>query len=465
VKARFQLILAFALLSTCPCLRAQVTLLKTFTNPAPSIAFGFGIDLAMVGTDKVLIGSYGAAFLFHRDGTLLKTITNPAAGALFGRTVAAVGTNALLIGSYEHNVVPISGGMANLFSIDGTLLTTFTNPVPTSGDWDYFGVHLHAMGNDAVLIGAPLTTDLGVHRTGLACRFSTNGDLLNTFTNPSPAQSDYFGDGIVTVGDNLVIVGATGDDTGAEDAGIAYLFHSSGNLLNTFTNPTPQDSEGFGFPVVALGSDKLFIGATQDRQGGERMGAVYLFSTNGTLLNTFTDPTPELYGLFGRAVTPIGADLVVIGDYTDGTLGTLSGAAHLFRTDGTFLNTITNPMPQSPTSTSGDRFGFAIALAGAGKVLIGADGDDAAGTDKGVAYLYSIDFSVLNPKLRITATPSNAVVVAWPGPSTGWALQFSTNLTTSNWTDVTNLVVAVGSENQVVFSPMSDRKYFRLFHH
>jgi len=432
-----------------------VTLLTTFTNPAPSIASSFGVALAAVGADKVLIGAQGAAFLFQHDGTLLTTFTNPTPDVfnLFGRDVAAVGTNALVIGAYANNVEPTHGGAAYLFSTDGTLLTTFTNPVP--GDRDVFGVHLAALGNDKVLIGAHGATDLGVKWTGLAYLFNTNGTLLTSFTNPSPAYFASFGDGVAVIGEDLVIIGATGGPSGVNDSGIAYLYDSSGTRLTTITNPTPNGSEGFGAPVLALGTDKLFIGATAAWQGNYRMGAVYLFSTNSTLLTTITNPSPEPSGIFGRSVAVVDSETVLISDYERAQL---SGAAYLFHTDGTLLNTITNPTPQE-----GDRFGYEMKKLGPDRILIGADGDDAAGTDKGAAYLYSVDFCLLNPKLRIIPTSSDAVIVAWAAPSTGWVLQSNTNLTLNDWTDVTNAVAAGSGENQVTHSPLSDQKYFRLF--
>jgi len=71
----------------------------------------------------------------------------------------------------------------------------------------------------------------------------TAGQLLHTFHNPAPAQDDQFGRSVTAVGDNL-LVGAYQDDTGARDAGAAYLFDAhSGELLQTFLNPTPADDD------------------------------------------------------------------------------------------------------------------------------------------------------------------------------------------------------------------------------
>ena len=65
------------------------------------------------------------------------------------------------------------------------------------------------------------------------------------------------------------------------------------------------------------------------------------------------------------------------------------------------------------------------------------------------------------PLLRIFLT-NNTAVVAWPAPSTGFTLQVNTNLATTNWVVAGGTVNVVGSENQVVVSPPSGNRYYRL---
>jgi hypothetical protein len=48
--------------------------------------------------------------------------------------------------------------------------------------------------------------------------------LLTTFINPTPAIGDYFGSSLV-VGSDHVLIAAFQDDTGAQNAGAAYLFN------------------------------------------------------------------------------------------------------------------------------------------------------------------------------------------------------------------------------------------------
>ena len=93
-------------------------------------------------------------------------------------------------------------------------------------------------------------------------------------------------------------------------------------LLRTFNNPTPAAEHDFGAAIDALGSDRVLIGAPNDDITATNAGIVYLFHTNGTLLTTFTNPSPAYSGwfgsdLFGSAVAVVGNDLVLTGSPHD----------------------------------------------------------------------------------------------------------------------------------------------------
>ena len=52
------------------------------------------------------------------------------------------------------------------------------------------------------------------------------------------------------------------------------------------TKPTPADYDWFGISVAAVGSDRVLIGANWDNTGADNAGAAYLLSTDGALLTT-----------------------------------------------------------------------------------------------------------------------------------------------------------------------------------
>jgi hypothetical protein len=67
-----------------------------------------------------------------------------------------------------------------------------------------------------------------------------------------------------------------------------------------------------------------------------------------------------------------------------------------------------------------------------------------------------------SPLLTITVTGPSTVVVSWPYPSTGFALQQNGDLVTANWTSVGTSPVHVGDNWQVTVSPPTGNLFFRL---
>jgi hypothetical protein len=243
----------------------------------------------------VLVGAHGdhfganlggAAYLFSTNRTLLTTFTNPtpASGDRFGIAVAAVGADKVLVGADRDDGGTLRAGVAYLFHINGALLATFLNPTPTFGD--AFGAAVTAVGLDKVLIGANADNSNG-NDGGAAYLFNTSGTLLTTLTNPTPTSGDQFGVSMSAVDANHVLIGAGSDDSGV---GAAYLFNTGGTLLWTFHNPAPANGDLFGNAVAAVGTGKILVGAPQDDAGATDSGATYLFAlesyTPGLLADT-----------------------------------------------------------------------------------------------------------------------------------------------------------------------------------
>lgn len=183
-----------------------------------------------------------------------------------------------------------SAGLAQ----SNVLITAFTNPVPKS--FGNFGWSVAVVGDNRVLIGAP-GNKTGIDNNGVAYLFSTNGALLTTFTNPLPQTGDFGRS--VAIGGGLVLIDR-------------YLFNTNGVLLTTFTNPTPASVFGFGSSIAAVGSDRVLIGADGYDFGVTNSGAAFLFSTNGALLVTLTNPSPGNH-LFGHSVAAAFKDKLVVG--------------------------------------------------------------------------------------------------------------------------------------------------------
>jgi hypothetical protein len=66
------------------------------------------------------------------------------------------------------------------------------------------------------------------------------------------------------------------------------------------------------------------------------------------------------------------------------------------------------------------------------------------------------------PYLSVSRTTTNTVLVAWPYPSEGFALQQNGSLGTTNWVGVSNAPVQVGQQWQLIALPPAGNKFYRL---
>ena len=435
--------------------------ITTFTSPQPVDVRAFPSSIAAVGTDRVLIGaaydaSYtdvGRAYLFSTNGTLLVTIINRdrTTRGYFGFAVAALGSDRLIISAPGSG---ISSGKVYLLDTNGGLLTAFTNPIGNSAG-DSFGHSVATLGNDRVLIGAPYGGRAGSD-AARAFLFRTNGALLATFTHPVSKIDSGFGSVVAALGSEGVLIGAPFDDTAGRQAGVAHLFSTNGTLLTTFTNPTPAAGDIFGWFVATVSSDRVLISSPGDDTAGTNAGAAYLFSTDGTLVNTFMNPG-HASEVLGRSLTAVGSDRVLIG--TSG-----SEKAYLFGTNGALLTTIGRNSTLGRTISNQDP--ASVAPWGAPVVSLGNDLVLVSTTPPvwdyrdGEAYLFSIS---PRPSLNIWLTATNTVVISWPSAVTNFFLQENVASVSVNWSNVTAEIRNNGTNKTVIVSPAERSRFYRLF--
>jgi hypothetical protein len=396
-------LLALAALTMAGGTEADPLAVISLQKPSPTEGDSFGFAVAFVD-GNVLVGApgddtgatdAGAAYLFDgNSGALLQTFLNPtpAASDRFGEAVAADPYDQVLVGAPGDDTGATDAGAAYLFDANsGALLQTYLNPTPAASD--RFGEAVAADLEYRVLVAAP-GDDTGATDAGAAYVLDSEfGVVLKTFLNPTPAASDRFGEAVAADYNSRVLVGAPGDDAGATDAGAAYLFDANnGALVWTFLNPTPAASDSFGESVAATYSGGL-VGAPGDDTGATDSGAAYVFSfIGGGLGRTYAHPTPAIGQLFGASVGSI-SHWVMVGAPGDDTGATDAGAAYLFdEVGGVLVQTYLNPTP-----AASDSFAQSVAVRHPGRVggmvaAVGAPGDDLGGvTDVGSAYIFATD--------------------------------------------------------------------------
>jgi hypothetical protein len=285
----------------------------------------------------------------------------------FGASVAS-SPRGILVGIPGQEV-----GAAALFdATSGALRGVLHSPVPSHD----FGRTVAADGS-VLAISAPDTRVIRFFDADSLAAIGTIDDP-NPLVPPDQHAIDEFGAALAISG-NRVVVGAPFDDSDGEDAGAAYLFDRSGGAPVRLHSGAPFPGARFG-TSVALAADDVIV--SESAEGApDHTGSVYGFSARtGELEWTIAAPPSVAHRLFGFAVAADGAYLVVGAPCRDGD--PQSGAAVVYRrATGTLLRTFTAPSPETC-----DFFGSAVA-AGGGLVVVGAR---LAGTpDTGAVHIFS----------------------------------------------------------------------------
>ena len=331
---------------------------------APSAIAPWGIGNPNAPTSAV----NGVIFQFDVNGTLLNTLFDVGTTSFveeFGYAMMSFNGN-YLVGSPNY----ATSGRAYLRNAGIGNGTVFANPGPTGADrfGEAVASWFSTYPNSA--IGAP-RKNIPVVFSGVVHLFNNfNGALSATLTNPVPTGNAYFGSALLAFGGAGLFVGAPGG--GAGSSGVVYFYpnlQASQAATVVFTNPAPTVYDNFGQSLAAMGTARVLIGAPNDDAGATDAGAAYLFNTNGTLLTTFLNPAPATNGWFGKAITAVGSDKVLISAPGNGS----GGVVYLFNTNGTLLGIYKNPR-----AMSGDSFGWSLAPVGTDRVLVGAPTANAA---------------------------------------------------------------------------------------
>ena len=66
------------------------------------------------------------------------------------------------------------------------------------------------------------------------------------------------------------------------------------------------------------------------------------------------------------------------------------------------------------------------------------------------------------PLLSIQFTSASIVVVSWPSPSTGFALQENSDLISTNWVNAPQAVSDNGTNKFITVSPPAGHRFYRL---
>jgi hypothetical protein len=359
------------------------------------------------GEDSGVAGVYSAA-----TGALLHLLVNPLPenGSRFGWS-AAISGNRVVIGVPGGDSGANDAGIACIFDLSSPTpsvpLHILENPNPAAND--RFGTSVAIAGN-RVIVGAPLG-DSGTGDAGCTYIYELTGATPTLpalqLNHPDPAGRNF--GHVVALSGSRLAVGAP-QEGGSGDSSRVYLYDLSqpgpATPVLTLADATPATNESFG-RALALAGDTLVVAAPQEDTGADNAGIAYVYDlasgTPGIPDLTLPNPAPALNDAFGSSLALSGSRLVV-GNPLDDQGGSDSGRIHVFdlgsATPAVPTHVIDNPGPQS-----NDQFGHSVAITGT-RVLTGAHGDNTGVSDSGSAYFFELGSATPAVPVRTINTPS-----------------------------------------------------------
>ncbi len=303
-----------------------------------------------------------------------------------------------MVGAPYDDTGAINAGSAYVYDLVSVTpsvpLAKLNNPSPATHD--YFGYSV-AVSGTRVVVGA-YGDDTGASNAGSAYVYDLASGTptipVATLNNPAPEIDDYFGWSVAISG-TRVVVGASRDDMGADMAGSAYVYDLSSSTptvpVHTLNNPSPAASDSFGISVAISGT-RAVVGASNDDTGATNAGSVYVYDlSTGTPtvpVATLHNPGPEIGDQFGTSVA-ISSTRVVVGAYSDNTNANNGGSAYIYDLSSGTPNVPTATL-NNPSPEIDDLFGMSVAISGT-RVVVGADRDNTGTSDAGSAYVYDLD--------------------------------------------------------------------------
>ena len=395
------------------------TIVQTITSSDAAASDNFGYSVAIDGNYAIVGAFYedpdgttnaGAAYIYVRNtstGAWFEqqklTASDKAANDEFGYSVSLSGDYAI-VGARRKNSYE---GAAYIYTRD-----------PTSGQWgseykiqasdkatgDRFGESVSISG-DYANVGAPYG-DGNLVDTGAIYIFTRSGTSWTQQAKLKASDAIVDGDALgysVGISGNYAIAGAYRH---VAETGAVYIFVKNGTSWSDHQKLTVSDGGRFGWSV-AIDGDYAVCGSPTSNSN---TGAAYIFKRDG-VTNTWSEHQKltaydaAVNYSFGTSVA-IDGDYVIVGesDYDTSTL-TNSGAAYIFKRDGT--SWIHHEKLTASDAASNDVFGRGVSLSG-DYAIVGAFGENSS---TGAAYIYELTpvagltFDNYN-KFSLTNTPT-----------------------------------------------------------
>jgi len=312
----------------------------------------FGESVALAG-DTVVVGTswhdanattdQGAAYVFVRNGTTWSqqaqlVAADGASQDRFGYSVALDGETALVGAPYDDVDSDVNQGSAYVFVRSGTSWSQQAQLIASGGaSQDRFGYSV-ALDGETALVGVPYSdrgADADQGAAYVFVRSGTGWSQQAQFTAAAGDAADFFGGAVALAGDTA-LVGAYGDDVGANaNQGSAYVFARNGTTWSQQAQLVASDGAGqdwFGCSVALQGETALVgtIWHDVDANTNTDQGAAYVFSLldDGSPLTVASSTPAPNAGGWSREAVSITLSASDAGSGVSSTQYRLAGAPH-----------------------------------------------------------------------------------------------------------------------------------------
>ncbi len=386
----------------------------------------FGYPVAISGTTAI-VGSHGnddngpqsgSAYVFRYDGSDWREESNlvssdGAAGDWFGYSVS-IDDDVVVVGAHYNDDNGNNSGSAYVFRHDGNGWAREAKLLPSDGATnDWFGYSVSIAGN-LIVVGAYFDDDSGINSgSAYVFRYDPNGSGQwveeAKLIASDGSSADYFGEA-VAINNNVIVVGAHGDDDSDTDSGSAYVFRYDPDSPGQWVQEAkllPADGaweDWFGYSAVSIDNDLIAVGAHGHDDNGSKSGSVYVFRYDPDSSGQWIQEAKllasdgDINDHFGISVD-VDENAVVAGAHSDYHNDIKSGSAYVFRFDG--YSWIEETKLVSSDGAQNDNFGHSVSIDN-NLIITGADEDDDNGANSGSAYLYDTSCS---PELSIVPDP------------------------------------------------------------
>ncbi len=354
--------------------------------------FGYSVSISSDG-NTAIVGAYGegtgdggAAYIFTRSGSTWTQQAKIQSSVIeaddnFGGSVSISSDgNTAVVGANGEDTGGSNAGAAYIFIRTGSAWTQQAKiqALDKEAD-DSFGSYLllgdgssvSISGDGNTVIVAAQLEDTGGQSTGAVYIFTRVG---SAWTQQAKLQaldkqtSDNFGSSVsITSDGNTAIVGARFEDTGAINAGAAYIFTRSGSIWSQQAKIQASDTgsdDVFGGSVsISSDGNTVIMGSMWESTGGLRTGAAYIFTRTGSTWSQqgkIQASDKESVDYFGSSVSISGnGDHVIVGSVLD-NVGDITAAGSVYTFNRSAIDTHILPLDISENCY----FGWSVGISG-----------------------------------------------------------------------------------------------------